>query len=264
MCSQRSRLYQARALEPVVDYDEVLMVMDQNGPLGKGPYYGVTGIEPITGPGAHGVLMIWAHAAQPAGYGPAPANLPIQAIAAGGNVQFVNPPALQVGPGQLLQVRFQIEPVALAGPVAQDIDLQLLQGAIPRFGIPGTGAPGSLNMAEQFQEPGDAIGAGAQGGAEALPAAFPSVHPRDQGNLTEFFIFENNGPTFRLVNNGVITTGGAIGLRLWGYRYVLALLSDPGDGSWGPRWLAGKWQQAPLGMEIVTVPIATALGGSAA
>jgi hypothetical protein len=259
MCSQ-SRLYRARRFEPVADYDEVLMVMDQNGPLAKGPFYGITGIEPVTGFGAHGVFMIWAHAAQPAGYGAAPAGLPIGAIAAGGSQSFINPAGLQVGPAQLLQARFHIEPVALTGPVPDDIDLQLLQGAIPRFGAPGVGA-GSINMAEQVQDPGDAIMGPASGANEGLPAVFPAIHPRDQANLNEFFLFENSGPTFKLVNNGVITTGGAIGLRLWAYRYVLAPLTD--DGTWQMRWLAGSWRPAPAGMPIVTVPIATAMGGQA-
>jgi hypothetical protein len=260
MCSQ-TRLYRARHFEPVADYDEVLMVMDQNGPLAKGPFYGITGIEPVTGLGAHGVFMIWAHAAQPAGYGIAPAGMPIGALAAGGQQQFVNPAALQLGPSQLLQARFHIEPVALTGPVPDDIDLQVLQGAIPRFGIPGIGGAGSINMAEQVQDPGDAVPGPAQGANEALPAVFPAIHPRDQANLNEFFILENNGPTFRLVNNGAISTGGAIGLRVWGFRYVLKPLSD--DGSWDLRWLSGAWRVAPMGMPIVTLPIATAVGGTA-
>src|ERR1700694_1282806 len=260
MCTP-SKLYQARALEPVAGYEDVLMVQDQNGPLAKGPFYGITGIEPVTGLGPHGVFIIWSQGAAPAGFGPLPAAAPTGNIGIGGSASYTNPAALQLGPLQLLQMRFHVEPLALVGGVADDVDIAVLQGAIPRFGVPGQ-APGVFNMAEQFEDPGDGISGPVQGANEALPAAFPAVHPRDQANLTELFIFENNGPTFKVINNAVAAlSGGAIGLRIWGFRFVLSLLVD--DGSWQSRFLAGAWRRAPLVPKIVTVPIATAVGGTA-
>jgi hypothetical protein len=260
VCSQQP-LYRARRLEPVAGYEDALMIQDQNGPLAKGPFYGITGIEPVTGLGPHGVFFIWSQGAAPAGYAPLPTGVPAGNIGIGAAASFVNPVALQLGPLQLLQMRWHIEPVALVGGVADDVDIAVLQGAIPRFGVPGQ-APGAFNMAEQFQDPGDGVSGPAQGANEALPAAFPAVHPRDQANLNELFIFENNGPTFKVINNAVAAlSGGAIGLRIWGFRYVLSLLVD--DGSWTNRFLAGAWRRAPQVPRIVTVPIATAVGGTA-
>lgn len=259
------RLYRATAFEPVLGYDDVAMLIDQGGPVTKynTPFYAVQGVRPAFGFGPHGLFLIWSQAAPPAGYTPAPAGMPTGNIAAaGGQAQFAAPAGLQLGNYQLIQVRFAMEVLALTGAVSlHDLDLQQSFGTAADFGI----APiqGRLNMQDQFQSPGDSIVDPAQNAVKALPAAYPAAHPRDIANLTETFWFENNPPTYTLINNGgAIITGGTVGLRFWGFRYSLLPLVDPGDGSWQPRWLAGAYRKAPAGVRIVTIPTVPPTGTS--
>ena len=103
----------------------------------------------------------------------------------------------------------------------------------------------------------DAIDSPAQNANQSLPAVFPSVHPRDQANLSEMYIFEINGPTFKLWNNGSASvTAGVVALRVWGFRYDLVPLTY--DGTWQKRWVYGKMQPAPVAdRAIVVVQTAT-------
>jgi hypothetical protein len=262
-------LYRAAALEPIAGLNDVMFVIDQGGPIDKySPFFAVTGVEPVIGLGPHGLFLIWTQSgAAPAGYSPLPIGAPSGTIAIAGTAKFVNPQALQQGPQQLLQMRFVLRPgpVALVGGVVDDVDLQVSSpGSLGRFGVVNQ-SPGVFNMAEQIQQPADAVVEPAQGANLALPAAFPQELPRDKANLSELFIFENNGPTFTLVNNAAAAlTAGAIGLRIWGYRYDLVPLEEGDDrtGSWEPRFLAGRFRKAPRVPRIVTVQTAPNSGQS--
>lgn len=261
------RLFRARALEPIAGLGDVLFMLDQKGPLAKGPspYYTIAGIEPVFGIGPHGLLVLYSQgAAAPAGYGTQPGNTTLIPEAATGNivagvsVSIANPKILQQGPSQLFQCRFSLRPLALTGIKEHDVELQtFMPGALGKFGILGA-SPGFLNMVDQFQDPADAIDSPIQNNNQTLPATYPAVHARDQGNLTEMFVWEINGPTFKLWNNGVATlTAGVIALRIWGFRYDLVPL-DPKDGGWGPRWVYGGIRPAPpVDRAIIAVQTAT-------
>lgn len=247
------RLFRARALEPIAAIGDAVFLLDQSGPVSKGPFFTVMGIEPVFGITPHGLLLLWNQAgpaAAPAGYGTQPGNtqtIPEAAsgnIAAGQSVKVPNPKILQGVKGQLFQCRFAMRTLALTGAVKeQDLELQVaLPAAAGKFGL--TSAGGYYNMVDQLQDPADAIDSPAQNANQLLPAAFPAVHARDQSNLNEMFIWEINGPTFTIFNNGGATiTGGSIGLRIWGFRYDLRPLRN--DGSWVNRWIYGQTAMAP-------------------
>lgn len=262
------RLFRARALEPIGGLGDVLFLLDQKGPLAKGPspYYVIAGIEPVFGIGPHGVLIIYnfAGAVAPTGYGLQPGatstipEVASAAIAAGGSVQIANPVILRQGPSQLFQCRFSLRPLALTGPKEHEIELQTyMPGSLGKFGILGA-SPGFLNMVDQFQDPADAIDSPAAAANQSLPAVFPAVHSRDQANLTEMFIWELNGPTFKLWNNSSSSlSAGLIALRIWGFRYDLVPL-DMKDGGWSNRWVYGQIRPAPpVDRAIVVVQTAT-------
>lgn len=246
------RLFRARALEPVAGLGDVVLLLDQQGPVKRGPFFYVAGIEPVFGLGPHGMLLIYNQgglASAPAGYGTAVGNtqcIPEAAtgnIAAGASAKISNPKALQGARGQLFQARFSLKPLALTGPKEHDIEVQVsLPAAAAKFGLLSGG--GFYNMAEQLQDPADVIDSPAQGANQTLPAAFPAIHPRDASNLNEMFIWEINGPTFVIYNNGsTALSAGAIGLRMWGFRYDLAPMAN--DGTWVKRWVYGQMGSAP-------------------
>jgi hypothetical protein len=107
-------------------------------------------------------------------------------------------------------------------------------------------------MVDQIQSSADTISGPAQAGNKALPPAFPQINPWDEANLTEMFWFENNPPSFTLFNNGGVSTAGAIGLRLKGFRYMLVPLAPAVN--WVPQFIAGAWRNAPPGVRIISVP----------
>lgn len=264
------RLYRARALEPVAGFGDVVFLLDQAGPLKKyaSPYFSVASVRPFKGPTPHGVLILYAQSgAAPAGYGTDVGNTTLIAEAASGTLNaglsaapVTNPKILQAGTLQLVQARFMVKPLALTGPKEHDIELQVKPfGQIGGFGLYNA-APGFFNMADQFQDPADAVDAPAQGANESLPAAFPAVHPADQSNLSEMFWFENNGPTWIVRNNGTSNlTAGAIGIRIWGFVYDLVEL-DLGYLK-VKRWVYGAVRDAPdIDRPIPTIPTAVYSG----
>jgi hypothetical protein len=200
-------------------------------------------------------------AAAPAGYGTGAGktNVIPEAqtgnIAAGGSVTVANPKILQGQSLQLLHMRWAIRTLALTGIKEHDLDVQVfMPGKLGKFGL-ANAAPGFYNMADQFQDPADAIDSPAQNANQTLPAVFPAVHSRDQGNLTEMFLWEQNGPTFQIWNNGVgALSAGVIGIRIWGYRLDLV----PVDGKFftDKRWIYGDVWQCPPADRIVVVPTA--------
>jgi hypothetical protein len=258
------RLFRARALEPVAGLGDVVCLLDQQGPVKKGPFFLVAGVEPVFGLTPHGVLLLWNQAgvaAAPAGYGTQVGNtqtIPEAAsanIAAGASVKISNPKILQGAKGQLFQCRFALRTLALTGIKEHDLEMQVsLPAAAGKFSLLGGG--GFYNMADQFQDPADVIDSPAQNANETLPAAFPAVHARDQNNLAEMFIWEINGPTFVIYNNGsAAVTAGAIGIRCWGFRYDLAPLAD--DGSWVRRWVYGPMKAPNIDRPIPVIQTAT-------
>jgi hypothetical protein len=117
-------------------------------------------------------------------------------------------------------------------------------------------------MADQMQDPSDAIDSPAAAANQALPAVYPAVHPRDDAGGREMFIWELNGPKFRLWNNSASAlSAGMVFLRIWGFRYDLAPLtpnSNAGDsGQWVARWVYGRMRLAPPSdSRIIVVPTA--------
>jgi hypothetical protein len=268
------RLWRARAFEPILGYEDVAFLLDQSGPVtGKysTPFFGIRGIRKIRGLGAHGVLLIWSQSSTPpAGYGhnePAaglPPNCPTGNINAGAQATYANVQPLQLQQQQLLQFRFSVRPLALTGPKEHDIDVQVIWGALTEFAL--VNAPsGVINMADQTQDPADAIDSPAQGANQTLPAAFPAVKAQDQETLTEGWIFEQNSPNFRITNNGSTNlTGGAIGIRLWGYLYdVMPLDGSEGQTQYAPKFIAGAWRRCPVipsPGRVVAIPTAPFAG----
>lgn len=259
------RLYRARALEPIVALGDVLYLLDQSGPISKydSPYFAVVGIEPVRGLTPHNLLILWSQAGTLAGYGTAIGSTTLIPEVASGNINngnFVevnNPKILQQGVKQLFHTRFALKSLALTGPKEQDIELQVyMPGAAGKFGILAA-SPGFVNMVDQFQDQSDVIDAPAQGANQTLPAAFPLIAPRDDANLSEMFIWEINGPKFRIWNNGsAAATAGAIGVRMWGFRYDLAPLT-PNKATWVDQWVYGRVRKAPpCPNRIVVVPTA--------
>jgi hypothetical protein len=260
------RLYRAQALEPIAGIGDVLYLLDQSGPIQSTqkyptPYFAIAGIEPVEGVAPHNLLVLYTSgAAAPAGYGTGPGNIQLipeavsnQQIAAGAQIQIANPKLLQGLARQLAHIRFipkLVNSPALAGVLAHDLEMQIfLPGKVGRMGL-ANAIPGYINMATDFQDPGDIIPTPAQGANLSLPAAFPNMPPRDAANLHEFFLWEINGPTFQISNNGVgALTGGTIGVRVEGFRYDLLPLSyvtGASDGSnWVMRWVYGKMRPCP-------------------
>src|SRR5690348_11975851 len=103
------RLFRARALEPVAALGDVVLLLDQQGPVKKGPFFFVAGIEPVFGLGPHGMVLIYNQAglaSAPAGYGTQVNStqcIPEAAtgnIAAGASAKIANPKILQGAKGQ--------------------------------------------------------------------------------------------------------------------------------------------------------------------
>jgi hypothetical protein len=262
------RLYRARGLEPVAGYNEIVMLADQAGPIQKykSPFFQVGGIEPIQGLGPHGAIVIYSQAAAaPAGY-EFPTGAASGTIVAAGSTQAINMARFQQGPKQLLQARFSIEFLALTGAVVHDIDVQLYQpSAVGRFGTLNQ-SPGFLNAADQFQAPADQIVDPAQGALRALPAAFPALHPADVANLREFFVWEINGPTWKIINNGAASlTAGTVLIRLWGFRYDLIPLTPDYPQPWAQTLVFGTVRKTPVDprgapLPFTTIPLAPFAG----
>jgi hypothetical protein len=258
MCESAQPLYRDGKFEPIAGYTDALFLVDAGGPVtkyadeGYSSFFGVVGIRPFY-MGPHSFFAIWAHAAMSAGYGAAPAGMPIGALTAGGQQQYPAPAPLNLGSYGFVQARFSMEQVALAGPVLDDIDLGISFGQITDFSLPQIA--GHYNAVDQFPTPADAIAGPAAGANKALPAAFAVVDPVSEANLTELFWFENNPPTFTLFNNGILSTAGMIGLRLKGFRYFLKPLRP--DDTWQPKFFAGALRLAPPVRIVVapTVPV---------
>jgi hypothetical protein len=247
-------------MEPIAGLGDVLFLLDSTGPISKytTPFFVVAGIMPVFGVSTHGLLLLYNFAsasASPTGYGLQPGGTTMipeakggAGIAAGGSVSISNPQILQGQPMQLLQWRFSLRTLALTGPKEHDIEMQVTSpGKTPLFGV-AQASPGFVNMIDALQDPADAIDSPASGANQTLPAAYPSIHPRDDANMREFYVFEDNGPTFQIWNNGAAITAGAIGIRLWGFRYDLVEL-DPryllsGNGA-QMRWIYGQLRAAP-------------------
>jgi hypothetical protein len=253
-----TRLWRARALEPVVALNELVLLVDSNGPVRKrvSPFYQVVGVQPIFGFNAHGVLVIWTQGTIPAGY-TLPAGAPTGTITAGSSVQFVNPTILQNGPSQLTQLRWAIRPLALTGVQVDDIDVQFFMGSIGMFGTLNA-SPGFANMADQYPPASDVSLEPAQAANMTAVTGTPSHHTRDLANLSEFFVWENNAPTIKVINNGAASlTAGTIALRMWGFRYDLAVIGP--DGSWQSALVMGTSVKAPP-VKFVTIPVAPFVG----
>lgn len=251
-------LFRSRGFEPLGALGDVLFLLDRSGPISKytTPFFVIAGMQPAFGLTPHGFLTLWnqAGAVAVAGYGLTPGatttipELKGGSIGAGASVTVANPQILQGDPLQLVQWRFSVRSLALTGIKEHDIEVQVTApGLAPLFGV-SQASPGYINELDAFQDPADAIDAPAQGANQTLPAAYPSVHPKDDANFREFMVWEDNGPSFKIWNNGSASvTAGAVGLRLWGIKYDLNEL-DPrllANGTGQDRWLYGQIRRCP-------------------
>jgi hypothetical protein len=262
-----SRLYRARALEPIASINEILLLVDSNGPIRKRgtPFYQVLGVEPIVGFGPHGVLVIYTQGTVAASY-TLPAGAPTGNIgASGGTAVYANPTILQNGPSQLTQLRWTIRPLALTGPKEDEIDVQISMGAQGKFGTLNA-SPGFFNMVDQFEPPMDISDEPAQGANIAPPAATATAYPPPPGpphdfhNLSEFFIWENNGPTITITNrSSSALSAGTITMRVKGFRYDLANVNPTVLPGWSPQCIMGQSMMAPP-VKFTTVPVAPFVG----
>jgi hypothetical protein len=251
--------YRAQAFEPMVGLGDVVFLLDATGPISKytTPFFVVAGIAPAFGVSTHGLLLLYNQASAavaPAGYGLTPGGTQMipeakggANLAAGGSVVIANPQILQGQPMEFLAWRFSLRTLALTGPKEHDIELAVTSpGKAPLFGV-AQAAPGFVNMIDQMQDPADAIDSPATGANQTLPAAYPGIHPKDDANLREFYVWEDNGPTFTIWNNGAAITAGAIGIRLWGFKYTMVEL-DPrylANGIGQDRWVYGQVRRCP-------------------
>src|SRR5258708_38423544 len=113
--------------------------------------------------------------------------MPIAALAAGGSQQYAAPVPLNLGSYGLVQARFTLEPVALAGPALDDIDLGISFGQISDLSLPQI--TGKYNMVDQLQSSADAIGGPAPAANKASPAGFPPAKPLGFGHPTQHHWF---------------------------------------------------------------------------
>lgn len=263
MFSDGSRLYKAQFMEPIAGHGDCLFLLDQTGPMQKygTPFFWVKSVQPFFGPTPHALLLLWSQgAAAPAGYGTQPGNTNLIAEAQTGNINagnFVtigNPKLIQGAPQQLIQARWLVKTLALTGIKEHDLEVRAYNpGKNAMYGL-ANAAPGYWNMVDQSQDPADGVDSPAQGSNQTLPAAFPAVNPWDQSSLTEMYIWEQNGPTFEIWNNGsAAVTAGAIGIKLKGFRYDLV----PVDAGYftAERIIWGiKYKCPPTDRPIIVVP----------
>lgn len=223
-----------------------VMLLGTGGPVkadgNDSPFFFIDYAEPVFGLNQHGVTVLWTHtaAAAPAGY-ELPSGVASGVIAAGGQVTSA-PGVFNLAIGELLQFRFILRPLVFLGVGgvnrADDIDLEVsLPASVNRWTV--LNGRGRLNMMAQVGMPGDAAAGPAQGANIAAQQVQPFAAPWDSAHWTELFAFEQTGPTFTLVNNGAAATaaGDAVGIYVWGYRYIITAARN--DGSWTPRLVPG-------------------------
>jgi len=248
-------IYQAGRFEPCALPGEFIMLLGADGPYGPEPFYEVQFTEGVKGLGQRGLTLIWTQAnAAPAGYGPLPSGIASGSIAAGAQSAASAPSTLSMGVRQLLQFRWNIHPLALTGPVLQDIDVLVnLPAAVARNGTLST--QGRFNMIDQFPLPGDQNAVPAQGASYTVPT-MPYQHPADVSNLTELFVFENTfTPSFTVANNGSATlSAGSIGIFVWGWRMDLIPVKQPYPKDWiGVRKFGKDLMVPPRDYAIVPI-----------
>ena len=256
-----SPIYRPDHFFPLV-MGQPVMLLAAGGPANTdgndSPFFFIDYAEPVFGLNQHGVTMLWTHSgAAPAGY-ELPSGAASGAIAAGGQVTSA-PGVFSLAQFELLQFRFALRPLTFLGVGAvnraDDIDLEVaLPTSMPRWTL--LNARGRLNMMAQVGMPGDSVAGPAQGANIGAQQLQPVTAPWDSAHWTELFCYEQTSPTFTLINNGAAATaaGDAVGIYVWGYRYLLAAARN--DGTWKPAVVPGNHGQAiyaPAG--FVTIPI---------
>ena len=253
-----SRLYRADGFWPLADILDTVLLTDQTGPVKKydSSFYQVTGIEPVQGIGTHGLLSLWTQGTIPAGY-TQPSGAVTGTINSGASLKST-PVTLQQNPRTVLSMRFVMKALALTGPVVQDIDLQaFLPGAVARWSVAND--QGRINAQDQMFLPADSQIMPAQGALIVAPttAQATQTHPKSVANLSEMNIFEINGPSFVINNNGASNlTAGTIGLVVWGFRYDLVPLKQGSD--WVLKNVMGRAMAVPP-VPFVVIPTAASV-----
>lgn len=247
----RPPYYLANEFAPCASMGDTLCLIGSTGPYVKGgaaptPFYQIQYIEPIRGVGGpHGLCLLWTHSTTaPSGYALVTGATSGQ-LAAGAATRS-QPVTTQMPTNELLQFRFTLHLLgggAGGNPVVDDFDVQVyLPSAIGRWQV--LNDQGRYNAMPQFPLPGDDVTLPAQGSNLTPASAFPLAHPAQHGNFNEFFVFENqNYPVFGITNNGSGNTaaGMALGIMIWGWRYVLNPLSA--DTTWTNQNILGYGQQ---------------------
>lgn len=226
-------LYQSGNFDPIGQIGEKILLLDESGPYGDNPWREIRWMEPVKGLGPHGVTLLWSQAAAvPAGYAAPGSGLQTGNIAAAGQTNPSQPSSLNMGRNQLLQFRWRPAMLALTGPVVHDIDILVnLPVAVARNGT--NQVQGRWNMIDMVSSPADAVVEPAQGANKALPAAFGGP-VEIWNNLSELFAFENTYvPAFTVVNNGsAAASAGAIGIRVYGFRFDLVPVTTFDSREW--------------------------------
>src|SRR5579859_3052997 len=264
-------LWQAGALEPVGQILDKVMLLDPSGPkVGEQgtPFYEITFVEPIVGIGGpHGLLLLWAQTAAPAGY-TLPGGSSVGTIGIGNAIKST-PNTFVMRKKELLQFRFMLKAVGTlpAGWAVDDLDLQVfLPGAVARWAVQNDN--GRWNMMWQAALPGDNVLDPAQGANIVQPSSMPLVSPPAGliSSLTEFFVYEaDNQPVWQLTNNGSVAMNSAmaIGLHIFGFRYTLRPLKLGEGGGWVPTVAFGQPVSVPgdWNQQRIVIPI-TGIGAS--
>ncbi len=252
--------FRAGRLDAIAQPGDQVMLLGPAGPLGPDPFYEVQFVEPVSGLGNRGLTVIWNQGGttMPAGYGSFPSGAASGTVNAGGQSNPSTPATLVMGVGQLLQFRWLIEPLALTGPVLQDIDILVnLPPAVARNGT--LAVQGRWNMTSQNPSPSDTVVMPAQGSNKGLPAVYPALNQPDWNNLAELYIWENTYvPAFTVVNNGSANlSAGTIGIAVEGFRLDLVNLkrANYASGEWVSRRRFGIDLMVPV-EGWVAVPIA--------
>lgn len=257
MCNPESPIYRPDHFHSL-PIGQTVMLLGAIGPVSDAPFFMVDYAEPTFGLNQHGVTMLWTHSgAAPAGY-ELPSGVASGAIAAGGQLSSA-PGVFSLAQREMLHFRFLLRPLTFLGVGAvnraDDIDLQVaLPSAINRWTL--LNARGRLNMMQQVGMPGDSVAGPAQGANIGAQQLQPVTVPWDGAHWTELFCYEQVGPTFTLINNGAAATaaGDAVGIYVWGYRYLLYPAVN--DGTWVNRVVPGASGASMLApQQFVTLPI---------
>lgn len=151
----------------------------------------------------------------------------------------VTPTELQMPRGELLQMRWTMFEAAsggglvsaIAGVILNEIDVQVHQLQANRR-WPTNNSFGIVNLAQLLPLPSAEEAAWSLGGSGTAMTASANINrlsgmPWRHLNLTELYVFEDDGPSFTVVNrSGAALDQGELRLAVSGFRHVLRAISE--------------------------------------